>query len=377
MKFSINADELEKALRRVKTVIEAKANSIPSLSNVLIETVSPTVVRFIGSDLETSLTSENNADVSENGSMSIPVKLISAVSDNIKTGVLSFSSDDKNVMTVTSGGRTSKIKGLPGSDYPRIPQIDTEFSAVNSVHLSEVLSGAMFSASKDESRPVFKSIFIEASGDGSVKATSTDGHRLGTFTRQSEATTCRFEEGIIVSKKSASAIKKILDENTFIDCNVALKDNCLLVKKQDITITVRLIDGEFPDCSGAIPSEGIDDDGIVPISFVVKASELSSGVKYVQNFSDQKGTVLMTLEGGSLHLSSNSSDCSGTETISVEASEGEKKMVALNPSYMLDALSSLSCENVRIWLRSGEAPIMLKPVVDGTSDVCIIMPIRV
>ena len=68
MEFTISKNILQKELGFVQGTVEKK-NTIPILSNILIESVGENTIRIIGTDLDVTLRCEAEAEIKTPGSM--------------------------------------------------------------------------------------------------------------------------------------------------------------------------------------------------------------------------------------------------------------------------------------------------------------------
>ncbi|MDQ3802810.1 MAG: DNA polymerase III subunit beta, partial [Acidobacteriota bacterium] len=70
MEFTISKTALQKELGFVQGTVEKK-NTIPALSNILIESVGEGTIRILGTDLDVTLRCETEAEIKTAGSMCV------------------------------------------------------------------------------------------------------------------------------------------------------------------------------------------------------------------------------------------------------------------------------------------------------------------
>jgi len=73
MEFSISKNALQKELGFMQGIVERK-NTIPVLSNILIESVGEGTLRLIGTDLDVTIRCETEADIKTPGSMCVQAR---------------------------------------------------------------------------------------------------------------------------------------------------------------------------------------------------------------------------------------------------------------------------------------------------------------
>jgi DNA polymerase III subunit beta len=134
-----------------------------------------------------------------------------------------------------------------------------------------------------------------------------------------------------------------------------------------LTLTSRLIEGEFPNYRQLLP-EGYES------RLTVSRQQLLEAVRRVGLLARDTTPVRMEFNALGVKLSSSSPDV-GQAVETVEARyEGEDLTAAFNPQYLIDGLTAATGESVRIDVRDG-----LKPgVVRGEGDelTYLVMPVR-
>ena len=134
-----------------------------------------------------------------------------------------------------------------------------------------------------------------------------------------------------------------------------------------LTLTSRLIEGEFPNYRQLLPD-------VHESRLTISRQQLLDAVRRVGLLARDTTPVRLEFNALGVKLSSSSPDL-GQAVETVEARyEGEDLTVAFNPQYFADGLTAASGESVRIDVRDG-----LKPgVVRGESDEYsyLVMPVR-
>ena len=134
-----------------------------------------------------------------------------------------------------------------------------------------------------------------------------------------------------------------------------------------LTITSRLIEGEFPNYRQLLPDTHES-------RLTVSRQQLLDAVRRVGLLARDTTPVRMEFNALGVKLSSSSPDL-GQAVETVEARyEGEDLTVAFNPQYLIDGLTAAVGESIQLEVRDG-----LKPgVVHGESDgfIYLVMPVR-
>ena len=214
MRAIIERATLLKVLGHVQSVVERR-NTIPILSNVLIEAVGDSMIRLMATDLDLQIVETAEAKVETPGATTVSAHLLFEIARKLPEGseVLLHATDGE--MAVRAGRYASKLKTLPRDDFPVIAEgeLPTQFE-LDARDLVRVIDKTRFAISTEETRYYLNGIFFHVTDDdgGLLRAAATDGHRLARYTlvRPSGA------EGmpdVIVPRKAVGEIRKLLDEH--------------------------------------------------------------------------------------------------------------------------------------------------------------------
>ena len=90
MQFVVSKQNLQKELGFVQGVVEKK-NTIPVLSNILIESVGESTIRMTGTDLDVTIRCEMDADdISTPGSICVPARKLFEIARLLPDADFSF-----------------------------------------------------------------------------------------------------------------------------------------------------------------------------------------------------------------------------------------------------------------------------------------------
>jgi DNA polymerase-3 subunit beta len=134
-----------------------------------------------------------------------------------------------------------------------------------------------------------------------------------------------------------------------------------------MTLTSRLIEGEFPNYRQLLPER-------YESRLTASRQQLLDAVRRVGLLARESSPVKMEFNALGVRLSSSSPDLGGAVEV-VEASyEGEDVTAAFNPQYLVDGLTAAVGEQVRVEVRDGLKPGVVKG--DGEDFVYLVMPVR-
>src|ERR671933_2518854 len=124
MEFSISKNALQKELGFVQGIVERK-NTIPALSNILIESVGETTIRIVGTDLDATLRCEAEADVKTPGAMCVGARKLFDIARTLPDAPVNFRKEENNWATVKCERSNFRIAGLERESFPEIPNSRT------------------------------------------------------------------------------------------------------------------------------------------------------------------------------------------------------------------------------------------------------------
>jgi DNA polymerase-3 subunit beta len=378
MKATIERATLLRCLSHVQSVVERR-NTIPILSNVLIDAGADGRVRIMATDLDLQVVESMAAvTVEAPGAITVSAHLLFDIARKLPDGSQVGLETAENRMTVKAGRSRFSLPTLPRDDFPVIVEGDlpTTFELPARV-LAELIDKTRFAISTEETRYYLNGIFLhvaddDASGGAVLKAAATDGHRLARYTiaRPEGA------EGmpdVIVPRKAVAELRKLLDEaldgNVEIDLS-ASKVRFTLGGEGGVVLTSKLIDGTFPDYSRVIPTGNDKLLKLDPRAFW-------QGVDRVATIATEKTrAVKMALDADRVTLSVTSPD-NGTAAEELAASYGSDGLeIGFNANYLKDILAQIDGDSVELHLADAGAPTLIRK--DSSSPALyVLMPMRV
>jgi len=372
MKATIERATLLKCLSHVQSVVERR-NTIPILSNVLIEASPDGAVRLMATDLDLQVVETMSAVAVEvPGAITVSAHLLFDIARKLPDGSQVSLETADNRMTVKAGRSRFSLPTLPRDDFPVIVEGDlpTTFE-IPARTLAELIDRTRFAISTEETRYYLNGIFFHVSDD-ELKAAATDGHRLARFTipRPDGA------EGmpdVIVPRKCVAELRKLLEEA--LDTNVevdlsASKVRFTLGGENGVVLTSKLIDGTFPDYTRVIPTGNDKLLRLDPRSFY-------EGVDRVATIATEKTrAVKIALEPDRVTLSVTSPD-NGTAAEELPADyKAAGFEIGFNANYLKDILSQIDGDNVELHLADAGAPTLIRQG-DNAAALYVLMPMRV
>ncbi len=374
MKAVIERATLLKGLGHVQSVVERR-NTIPILSNVMIEAGTDGVIRLMATDLDLQINETMEAQVETAGSTTVSAHTLFDIARKLPEGSqVSLTAADGKMQVVAARSRFN-LSTLPRDDFPVIAEGDLPIQfELPAATLRQIIDKTRFAISTEETRYYLNGIFFhvaESSELGAspvIKAAATDGHRLARVTVPQPEGAAGMPD-IIVPRKCVSELRKLLDE---VDgtVDVALSATKIRFGLGTAVLTSKLIDGTFPDYSRVIPT---GNDKLLKID----PSSLMEGVDRVSTIASEKTrAVKVALERDKVTLSVTSPE-NGTASEEVSGDYASDSMeIGFNARYLMDILQQVEGDSVEVHLADSAAPTLIREN-EKSSALYVLMPMRV
>jgi DNA polymerase-3 subunit beta len=369
MKISIQRSDLQKGLARIQSIVE-KRNTMPILANVLLEAEEATL-GLAATDLEVGIRSTHPAEVHEAGRVTASAKKLHEIVRELPDEPIHIEATADAYLSIKCARADFTLAGNAAEEYPTLPTASPGKTAhVQAVVLAQMIERTMYAASMDETRYNLNGVFIELVPDtGKFRMVATDGHRLAYVDRVLGADLGGLDSGVIIPRKGLAELKKLVDEEDADEVEIGFEGNSGLVRKQGVTLVMRLIEGEFPNYRQVIPKQQTRQ-VTIPSETLVHALR-----RVVLLSSERSRAVKFELSSGLLKLSSNNPDLGEAhEELDIDY-EGEELEIAFNARYLTDCLAGLAAKEVRLGFQDSLSPAQLVPT-DDEDTLAVVMPMR-
>ncbi len=373
MQLTVNRDDLAKAISITQSIVEKKS-TMPILLNFLMQAEGDEI-RLTASDLDITATIKLNAKVKKKGSTTINAKVFSDLVKELPQGEISITLGDAERMEIASlsGKSNVKIVCISSESYPDLPGLGLNVtSQVPAEVILDMFNKTLYAASTDETKFNLNGVYLKTEKTGKDNAllmVSTDGHRLAIIRRViSELTPI---EGIIIPRKGVVEFKRILEQPDLGSAiGVGISSGFFVVDTRDVKMSMRLIDGEFPDYSKVMPSQ-------FSAKVTLDNTELHQSLKRASLLVTEKNKcVRFDFSEGNLKISSSSPEL-GEASEELECNyTGAPLSVGFNPKYLIDILNTLdTTQKVVLELNGAFGPARLYSDADE-AYFGIVMPMR-
>ncbi len=375
MKATIERATLLRALSHVQSVVERR-NTIPILSNVLIDAQPQGTIRLMATDLDLQIDETIAAAVDQAGATTVSAHTLFDIARKLPEGAQVELSAAEGRLTIVAGRARFQLATLPRDDFPVIAEgeLPTQFE-LPAETLKAIIDKTRFAISTEETRYYLNGIFLHVADDGGpaggqsvLKAAATDGHRLARVT-VARPEGAEAMPDVIVPRKCVGELRKLLDE---IDgsVGVSLSPSKIRFDLGQAILTSKLIDGTFPDYSRVIPTANDKLLKLDPKSFM-------EGVDRVSTIATEKTrAVKMAVDRDKITLSVTSPE-NGAAAEEVPGDYAALPLeIGFNSRYLLDILHQIEGDSVEVHLADAAAPTLIREN-DKSPALYVLMPMRV
>lgn len=384
MKAVTTQFDLKRALSFVSRFVPTKT-TIPGTMNIKVS-VSDGKMVLQATDLTMAMTYEMKCASSEdsvNGETTIPSKLFNDLVNNLPAENIVIETNSNHVSTVTCGKFSSTIHGVSPENYPSVPVIENEASAIGVIDAS-ILRNALqqvtpAAAEVGSGRPVLEGVYVQFHGTKpeddevnlGVTFSSADGYRLASKNATMKSRSNTDAVSIIIPATMMNELSRILSLATE-DVSVVKENNLVSfvcdTEQGTARVVSRIIDGTYPDITRVMPTVYVS-------QITVNKQELQKSVRVARLFAT--GNILRFKINPLLGITLSSNDARGENTSVVDADiTGPETEIALNLTYVDDALNTIPSNTVVIELQSGQQPAVFIPTNDS-SFKHVVMPMMV
>ena len=366
MKIETSRDTLLAQLQTVTRVATTRS-AVQALSGVQLQ-AGPNQAELRGTDMEIGLRVPLEADVSQEGVVVLPGRLLLDVARALPDPRvrLELRAAEQDV-EVASGGATFHIRTLRAEDFPPFPEVGEEATVeVPAPEFVATVGLVARSASRDETRPILTGILVSASGR-ELRMVATDSYRLSVKETELETPL----EGTFEANVPARALQelaRVAQQAEADRLKVTVRDNQVVFRVDGTTLSSRLIDGQFPNYNQLLPDA-------YEHELRLDCAEITDVVRRVSLLAQKNAPLRLAFAEGELTVSAQTPDVGeARETLPVPF-QGEPLEIGFNPEFLRDGLESVEADEVVLKLISPLRPGLIE-AGDGSGFLYLIMPIR-
>jgi DNA polymerase-3 subunit beta len=376
VKITCKQQDLSHGLSVVSHAVSSRS-TLPILANILFATDHGRL-RLSATNLEIGINCWVDAQIEEEGAITIPAKLVTDYVNSLPQGMVDVTVPDDSVVVNIKGGRSNtNIKGMDASEFPLIPSAEGGEPPItlDAATLKEMINEVAFAAAVDESRPVFTGVLVQV-GNEKITFAAADAFRLAVRVAPLPGDT-ETRSDILIPAKTLTELGRILPAEGPVQMIVTPNRAQVLFHTEQIDLVSRLIEGTFPNFRQIIPNE-------YTTRAVIETKEFAADVKRAALFARDSSNITRVrvapgendgLEPGSVTIEATAEDLGDNVSTLPAAVDGPEQQIIFNVKYLADVLAVIGSQEVALEVNAATKPGVIRPV--GSTDYTyVIMPMH-
>jgi DNA polymerase-3 subunit beta len=366
MKFQVDKGNLSQVLQKVQSITDRKSN-MPILGNCLIKASSDQVLEFSATDLELNLWTRIDAQVAEEGSITVSARKLLEIIREVPQDLISIEAFANNRMLITAGRSRFELSTIAAEDFPYINFYqDLPLSNCDTASFRLALQKTFYCIPPDEETFTAPGLLWHSAGQGAYRFVSSDGHRLAYF--EVAATSfpgIELPKEVIIPRKAVQEIIRLLEKED--EASIGVDEKSLVIRTPSTFLSTLLLDSEFPEYEVIIPEHR-------PCGFSVESGILHPALKRVAVLTDATYKhVRFNISKNSLELESGNPEFGNANDVLDIDYEGEDFSIAFNARYVLDSIQVMEGASIRFeWVDQNHGGVFVAP--DDPGYLSLIMP---
>ncbi len=363
MKFKIVRSKFLEGLKKVQNIVGSKGSML-IIQNVLVEARDKELI-LTTTDLDISIRTRVACEIVEEGSTTLPVKLLFNAISKSPEGPIEVDVSAADCAFITAGSAEFKLNGMSVVDFPALPDDQNSFEyVIPQMTLREMLRKTAYAASQDDTRKTLKGVLMSFR-DGKLTMVATDGRRLALIEHEVDLPEEAQKEIILPTKVVAELQRSLTGDG---DARITIEKSQISFDLGETRLYSKLLDEIYPNYRQVIPN-GCSEHVVVDRQLLLSALDRVSVMTM-----DESNSTCLTFDSNQLTVaSSKSSEAGSARDIVPIKYDGVKIDIVFNPSFVMDPLKAIDEDEVTIELNNGTSPAMIKCSVPF---LYVMMPLR-
>jgi len=380
VKIVLERDVLADAVAWTARALPARP-TVPVLAGIRL--LAADELKLSSFDYDVSAQASVPVATEEPGSALVSGRLLAEISRSLPAKPVRITAEAGRAV-LTCGSATFTLLTMPEEEYPALPEMPPPAGTVGSDAFATAVAQSATAAGRDDTLPALTGVRIEIDGD-ILTMVSTDRYRLAV--RELRWTPARpdLRAAVLVPARALVDTARSLTSSAQVSIALALPgqegpvggsggtgDGMIGFEGSGRRTTTRLLSGEFPRHQSLLP-KSVNATAELPVSL------LAESVRRVALVAERNTPVRLAFSAGQLVLEAGTGDEAQAEEVVEADFTGDDLSIAFNPQYLLDGLSAIDSDTVRISFTEPGKPALLtgKPGPDGGQEFrYLLMPIR-
>ena len=374
MKIVLERDVFAEAVAWTARALPARP-TVPVLAGIRMQAGEELVLSSF--DYDVSAQASVAVSTEEAGSALVSGRLLAEISRSLPAKPVHITVEDGRAV-LTCGSATFTLLTMPEEEYPALPEMPPAAGTIGSDAFATAVSQSATAAGRDDTLPALTGVRIDIEGE-TLTLVSTDRYRLAVRELRWNPARPDLTAAMLVPAKALTETARSLTGSAQVSIALALPgsetgqgDGMIGFEGAGRRTTTRLLSGEFPRYQSLLPKT-VNSVAELPVGL------LSESVKRVALVAERNTPVRLSFSSGQLVLEAGTGDEAQAEEVIEADFSGDDLSIAFNPQYLLDGLTAIDSDTVRISFTEAGKPALLtgKPGPDGDPEFrYLLMPIR-
>lgn len=337
---------------------------LPALGGVLAE-LDGDRLRLVATDLERTAEATIEVNGDRDGTVLVPGQVLANVLAALPAGQVELAAD-LGTLTVHGQPGDHQLRLLDPADFPSLPELDLASSGVIAGELlaRAVDQVARAAARHQDAKLVLTAVLVDATPEG-LTLVGCDSYRLAVRELDWSGPTTP-ASALVPARAMVEAARAFTRDPEAI---LTLEPHQLTVAAGGRQLTSRLIDGQYPDWAGFLPTP--------QATCVADRAGLAAALKQVTPYAANYTPVRLAFSPGRLELRGDLHDVGHGHTPLPVTYDADPATLAVNPTYLADALGAIDDPKVVINLTGGPMRPLLLHGQDPAGYRYLLMPVKV
>jgi DNA polymerase-3 subunit beta len=368
MRISCVQDQLSRGLAIVGRAVGSRT-TMPILGNVLIATDGERL-RLVATNLELGITTWVPARVLEDGTATVPARLLSEFVNSLPSGrtVLIDGGVRGAPLHLECDRIGANVKGVDPEEFPSVATGDDRPAVrIPAREFRSMIDQVAFCAARDESRPVLSGVNVRMEGTV-LSLAAADGFRLAIRTAELDHGLPETLDVIIPARALTELGRLLGGDDDEVEVSVASNRTQVLFRVRtsvgETVLVSRLLDGQFPDLQRVVPKTASTE-------VTVARADLVTAIRVASIFARDSANVVRLelvpgsgdgLEPGSMEVSATAQEIGDNKSQVPAQVGGDDTHISFSSEFLGDVLGVLRTDKVRLKLSGPLSPAVIEGV---------------
>jgi DNA polymerase-3 subunit beta len=331
MKIQCERKKLSDAFQTVSALIPPRSVK-PVLQHVKL-LADKAGLELWATDLEIAIRYRlEEVEVEQEGIAVVPAAKMSAILRETVDEKISLDADNQ-ICNVKGSNSFFKLLGWEPEEFPEIPSFqEEEVFEIPASGFRDMIRKSMFAAAREKTRYALNGVLFRVR-EGTVEMVGTDGRRLARQVLSLDAARGLDKKALLPSKGLAQVDRLLGSEDEVI--RLDFEENMVVMKTRKAELSVRQVDGAFPDYEEVIPK-----DRVTRVNS--KAGDFCAALRRAAIMtSDDTRSVRLEFADNRAVFVARAADVGEAKVELDVAVDGKDQEVSFNPDFLIEGLRVL------------------------------------